>query len=703
MKHLLTFSLLSLLHLQGTAGMLFLYRSFSTGIFQGPVEYSTDYSLTSAEWAEGLLSATTEEDIRIQYPDEPEPSLSGREAVAYMMLPKGARVTAVRVNDENTAVRQPTPDLIERIIREGKLAQLSPFLGLELVQVSLPEKEERVSVSVDWSLESPSLEGLVDLKLPMPLASMSSGPVRRAVVEVSIRSDLPVRSVFSPSHECKVKRENAEHAQVRFSQDQVKEDGPFELFAVTSSSPLGLKLFSHRPESAEDGYFLLAGCPTDRIERQEGMEVVFVVDTSGSMRGDKMEQARAALEYCLTQLTPRDRFNIIGFSDTHRSFRPQPVQADPAVMQKALSYIDNLEPGGKTNLADALDAAVTGTPDSNRTVLFLTDGTPTVGERKPDMILSRVKESNRANARLYVIGIGYEVNAYLLDRLAQQTEGGSEYVDPEEDLDERVASVFNRIAYPVMKDVEVAFAGAEVYDVTPTRLQDLYRDTPIMITGRYREGGELLVRLKDGNSKEMLEAKMDVPEACMDHAFIAPLWASRQLGERLEDIRLHGESDEALEQVVRLSREYGVFTAYTAVLNEEPARDLSDAEVVEKVKRAMNRASQVKSGKWAVMQSRNDQDLKNRMVQSAEMNTFLDAQGERQEASNIRQVGGTAYYQQDGVWVAAEDGKARSQRTVERFSEEYFELIRTHEELAKASALKGDVKVNVGDEQITIK
>jgi Ca-activated chloride channel family protein len=580
-----------------------------------------------------------------------------------------------------------------------------PFV---VIPLAVAEGTTRMRLSVTYGMKVSSDEGVARLLCPVPEVALSSGPVGRMVVSGSISNSTPVRAVFSPSHTCKVKPTGAHGATFRYVADHVVGTPPFELLVVTDEASFGWRTFAHRPEAGCEGTFALIGCPTgDGVAATDvAREVVFAVDVSGSMRGEKMAQARAALEYCLDQLSAQDHFNIVAFSDEVTSFRAGPVAADAAAVRLAREFVDELQPGGRTNIDEALAACVRGeaAEGRSRVVLFLTDGTPTAGKRNPDVILGRVKELNTAEARVFVVGIGHEVNTYLLDRVALETDGDSEYVSSNGALDEQVAALYARLAHPVLLGAMADFKGLAVRGVVPARMGDIYEGSLVVLAGRYNAActGEVTIVGHLGDAERTLRIPLELPAVTgSTDAFVAPMWASRRMGECLEQMRLD-DSDETLAEVVGLSRSYGIVTEYTASLDTAAAAEMSDEEVVTAAREQLRRARSVNSGKWAVMQSLNDKALKQRVAVNAQENSFVDAQGEVQAAANVRQLNGSAFYEQDGKWVQADDGRERGTRRVKRFSEEYFKLAEESDDFSRAASLEGEVILNMGKDQVHV-
>jgi len=437
-----------------------------------------------------------------------------------------------------------------------------------------------------------------------------------------------------------------------------------------------------------------------------------VLDTSGSMRGEKIEQARAAIDYCLEHLNPGDRFNVVTFGTDVRGFRDDLVARTPETVAAAREFVDAVVANGRTNIAGALAKALAGKSEAGRPriVIFLTDGAPTAGELNPERILEAVKKANTGGAKVFVMGVGHDVNAHLLDQLAELTDGSSEYVAPREELDAKIAALYDRLSHPVLSAAAVSFGDLTTSAVLPPRLPVLFKGSEIMMVGRYREGGRHTFTVSGTLAGEPVKYTVtaDLPGADAKVAgsaneFLAPLWATRQIGYLLQEIRLHGEKKELIEEVVRLSKQYGIVTEYTEFLAHAGA-PLAQEEVYREAAGRLSAARAEKAGQWAVNQAFNDKALQGRAFAGGGgmANTYRDRKGAVTEARNISQVGRRAYYLQDGQWVDADEPGDRKTRVVKLFSPEYFELLRTSPEFAQAQRLGWALSVNVGLERIVV-
>jgi Ca-activated chloride channel homolog len=301
-------------------------------------------------------------------------------------------------------------------------------------------------------------------------------------------------------------------------------------------------------------------------------DVILVLDTSGSMAGEKMDQAKEAARYVVEHLNAEDRFNIVAFSTGVRSFAPSlaPVSSDSRA--GAAAFVDRLEALGGTNISMALLEAFAQADDQRTlTVLFLTDGLATEGIVETPRLLEAVAEAAPGRARLFAFGVGNDVDTVLLGSLAQNHRGTTTYVRPGEPLDEVVSGFYAKISLPVLVDLQLEVDDVQVEQIYPNPLPDLFSGTQLVLAGRYREGGPATVTLSgDVNGQPTQFVYEDATFQRSGGAeFIPRLWAARAIGHMLQQIRLHGDDAELVESIVELSIRYGIITPYTSYLIEE--------------------------------------------------------------------------------------------------------------------------------------
>jgi Ca-activated chloride channel family protein len=302
-------------------------------------------------------------------------------------------------------------------------------------------------------------------------------------------------------------------------------------------------------------------------------DMVMILDTSGSMRGVKMEQAKKALKYCLNNLGPNDRFALMNFATTVNKYKDGLLENTSDQLEQARKWVDRLEATGGTAINDALAAGLElRTKDEGRTftVVFFTDGQPTVGETNIDKILKNTLAKNTANTRIFTFGVGDDVNATFLDKLADETRAVATYVRPAEDIEAKVSGLYAKINHPVLTNLKVvATNGMSFNEVYPPNLPDLFHGGQVQVLGRFTGKGPSAIKLTGQVGMEQKEFAYDLtfPEKTADDKeFVEHIWARRKVGYMLDQIRAHGESKELKDEVIALARKYGITTPYTSWL-----------------------------------------------------------------------------------------------------------------------------------------
>jgi Ca-activated chloride channel family protein len=437
------------------------------------------------------------------------------------------------------------------------------------------------------------------------------------------------------------------------------------LYYALDPNEIGATLLTHRPYSDKSGYFMLLISPQVNINeaQTQAKDMVFVLDISGSMAGEKIQQAKAALRYCLQRLGNRDRFGLVTFSSEARPFRPQLTGIE--ARDDALYHVDRLEATGGTNINEALLTAVDLLRESRHghsMIIFLTDGLPSSGVQDEGQIRrgakSAMQSANRSGIRLFSFGVGFDVNTRLLDGLAKESNAFSDYISPQENIEERVSKFYEKVRYPVMSNLDYSFRGVEVHALSPNRLPDLFKGGQIILTGRYREAGRatLVLRGQVGEERQALQYDFTFPQQERERDFVARLWATRRVGDLLDEIRLNGENTELKNEVIALAKEFGLVTPYTSYLvREEEAVTLreqrqpaDDMIAVPQRERTLGRAAgapamdamQQTSGAGAVQMSKSIRAMK-----SAE----VAAESEFSGLVSVR--GRTLQQNADGTWT----------------------------------------------------
>jgi len=620
----------------------------------------------------------------------------------FAMYVDGQKVEA-RVLEKDEA-RQ----IYEDIVRQRRDPALLEYVGRNAFQARIypiPANDEK-RVELEYSEVLPMDQGLVRYLYPLNTEKFSSRPIEDVSVSIELHSKEAIKAIYSPSHDIAVDREDDYTARIGYEDSNVKPDRDFELYYSISEEDFGLNLVSYR-ERGEDGFFLLLVAPRLEVDEREviAKDVIFILDTSGSMRGEKLEQAKDALQFVLDELNEEDRFNIIAFSTGVRQYDDRLRPADER--KEARSFVRNLTASGGTDINRALLEALDQVDEERPTIIiFLTDGLATEGEIETDRILDNIDDAASDNVRIFAFGVGDDVNTVLLDTLAETHRGASAYVRPGEDIDEEVSAFYAKVSTPLLSDIELDFGDIRIEDTYPYPLPDLFAGTQLVLVGRYREGGDTTITL-EGEVNDRLQSFEyddihfrdrggDDGSTRLTTSFIPRLWATRKIGYLLSQIRLHGESRELVDEIVDLSVRYGIITPYTSFLVDETEDVLSEEgrdRVAEQRYQAMATATPAPAyGAGAVDKSEAESGLRGAQVAPMAPAALPSGEGlgggEVPVREVVKYVGDKTFVLQDDVWMdTAYDVDKMTTTKVSFGSDNYFELLAARPEWGKYFAL----------------
>ena len=633
----------------------------------------------------------------------------------------------------------------EEIVRTNRDPALLEWVGTGMFQTSvfpIPAGATR-TVTLRYTQLCRRSAGLTDFLFPLSTAKYTNGLLKKLKINVAIDSPVDLKNIYSPTHEVKIERTGKRQALVKFAAEETVPTDDFRLFFDAGDQPVAASIVSYRPEKDEPGYFLLLATPEiqsndddgDDDAKEEkaqpvGKTVIFVVDRSGSMSGEKMDQAKEALKFVLNNLKRGDTFNIVAYDSEVEAFRPELQKFDDDSRNAAIGFVNGLFAGGSTNIDGALDRGLGMLEDKGRPsyVIFLTDGLPTVGEMNESTIAKHAAAANRIRARLFAFGVGYDVNSRLLDRLARDNFGRSEYVRPNENIETAVSSLYRRIGAPVMTDVALtinvddaqAADGDAINRLYPKGKFDLFAGDQAVIVGRYNVPGDAKATLSGKLAGE--QKKFHFPAELAAHseddanAFVAKLWATRRVGEIIDEIDLKGRNDELVNELVELATKHGILTPYTSFLADEnnQVRELSELQesATESLtqlnaaegERAFNSRYNKSSlqfaekpaalpaaasgpavaepsaaggygGRFGVDSFHSTLETRGRGV------VYYDSLQDRQVvARSMINVGRKTFNRRGDRWVDAtlSEEQEKSAKQIERFSDEYFDLVAKH-------------------------
>ena len=496
-------------------------------------------------------------------------------------VPKGAQIKKFTMEIDGRPVEaelmsaDKARGIYEDIVRKARDPALLEYASQDVFKVRIfpiePRAKKRVSLSYSQLLKSDS--GLIGYSYPLNTEKFSAKPIPDVSLKVEVETKRPLKSIYSPSHNVEIKRHGANKATLGYEARNVKPDTDFQIFFAPETDDIGVNLMTYRTGS-DDGYFLLLASPGigQNEKKIVPKDVAFVLDTSGSMAGKKLEQAKKALLFCVENLNEDDQFEIIRFSTETEPLFNKLTVASKENRSRANEFIKELKPIGGTAIDDALRKALalrSEKADRPFVVIFLTDGLPTIGNTDENQIVANAKKSSGGNVRVFCFGIGHDVNTHLLDKITEETRAFSQYVLPEEDLEVKVSNFFAKIKDPVLTSPALTFTGdIRATKLYPAPLPDLFRGEQLVLVGRYSGKGASAGVLEGtvNGAKKKFTYDASFSDETSEHDFIPRLWATRRVGYLLEEIRLHGENAEIKEEVTELARKYSIVTPYTAYL-----------------------------------------------------------------------------------------------------------------------------------------
>jgi len=532
-------------------------------------------------------------------------------------------------------------------------------------------------------------------------AGTGAGAAASSSFRMQVDSAARFGDPYSPTHRLSTSRSDD---RILLTLADSNTRGDLELFLPLTRNLVGMSLVTSQPVG-EDGFFMLLLAPGRTETPSLRRDLVAVLDVSGSMSGDKLDQAKAALAQLLGTLRSGDRFRVVTFGSGVRRYAVGWTDVSADNVRAAQEWVRRVDTDGGTNIAGALTEAFAEPPADGRlgVVVFLTDGMATVGETDPERIADQA-ERGRGPFRVFAFGIGYDVNTYLLDRLTERARGVTEYIRPGGDIEQAVGSLAAKVASPVLTDLAVRADGVELYDLQPHTLPDLFGGDELVVFGRYRGAGspkgvpdgpgERVVtvtgRRSEREERFSTGARFGSEQPGTD--YIQQLWAARKAGALSSDIRLHGQNPEIVNELKRLALRYGILTEYTSYLVQEPNQVVNNRLMREY--RAP--APQDQAGADAVQRSRAEKALSGSLhLEAVVVTAAADSVSARGAAMQNRtqRIGGRMFVWRDSVWTDIAHGDSLRVVRVVAYSDAYFALLRALPELVQPATLEPAVLV----------
>ncbi|MCA9277637.1 MAG: VWA domain-containing protein [Phycisphaeraceae bacterium] len=666
----------------------------------------------------------------------------GRMAEAQLLLPvpEGATVKHFELEglgEEGIAKILPRDEarrMYEAIVAKAIDPGLLEFVGYNLIKSSVfpvqPGQQQFATVVYEQVLAAES--GRIDYMLPRTEALEATGVAW--TFDIDIISNDPVSTVYSPTHDLDIKKISSSHVRANVpSRSANQNNGAFRLsylIARNNSDQITASLMAYpdpQINGGKGGYFLMiAGLPDEADRPKVKREVTLVIDRSGSMRGEKIEQAREAALQVIEALDEGEAFNIIDYSTSVEMFASKPVIKSSETIAQAREYLASLTPNGGTNIHDALIEALRqpATDAMLPMVLFLTDGLPTIGVRNEKEIVDAAKAGNPHNRRIFTFGVGVDVNAPLLRTIADGARATSTFVLPNEDVEVKIGQVFTRLSGPVLASPTLVALGADgtrntrhVRDMIPGTIPDLFEGDQLIVLGQYTDDKDLKLQLSGEfyGVQRAFQMSFDLTKASTEHAYVPRLWASRKIATLISEIRAMGAGgygstpatadprfNELVDEIVRLSTRWGVLTEYTAFLaaddemslalgsevwrgphtrafngappaegasppSSAPAREIARSELDAK-------AVAKRDGSEAISQEMNIGYMERQAVLNTN-NDMITRDMRRVSTANVRQIADRSLYMRNARWIDADllDKEAEDpEQIIDLGSDEFF-------------------------------
>ncbi|MEQ8316083.1 MAG: VIT and VWA domain-containing protein [Phycisphaerales bacterium] len=687
---------------------------------------------------------------------------SQAEAQVLLPVPDGAAIgqfVLEGLGEQGIAKIMPADEaraIYNRIVASMRDPALLEFVGTSLVRSSVfpvpANGEQTVSMTYDHTLEADG--DRIEYVLPRSAELMLQGAPWSFVMDVN--GARPIATVYSPTHDIATETPSATSVKVSVSPEAFSgTPGPLRVGWLREPLESGMlaSSFVAYPDGDGGGYFMLVAgppaLPDDGDREPVKREVTLVIDKSGSMRGEKIVQAREAAIQVISGLNEGEYFNVIAYSDTINKLSAEAVEKTTQSEAEAIAFIEAITAVGGTNIHDALMSAVRTEPAEGvlPMVIFLTDGLPTVGVTQESAIREAVAKSNKHERRVFGFGVGYDVNAPLLTAVSRETRGAPTFVLPQESVEAKVGQVFRRLTGPVLASPTLTPSeAASVKDMLPGELPDIFEGDQLVVLGRYTDEDENLTFTLAGEGAEgerSFQMTFDPSRASVEHAFVPRLWAQRRIAQLVDAVRQAGADgkaelgDELISEIVALSTRWGILTEYTSFLAIEAGIEVgdqvatfepaADREGVTRLGVQMQRAAARPSqpAEEAMLYSLSSvidertgvgavqQDAVNQRAMAAKnvvANRMRTAGGAEVILTGMRQVGDQTLFARGGQWVdsslleAVEANNADVDETVEFASERYFELANelASERRQGVLALGRDVLLNRGGKVILV-
>jgi Ca-activated chloride channel family protein len=627
--------------------------------------------------------------------------------------------------------KEEAKNIYESIVRQHRDPALMEYVGYNLFKTSVfPIKvgEER-NITVNYSNVVEKKNGAFHYSYPLGTQKFSSKNLSEVELSVRIKSKEGIKAVFSPTYDVTIDRKKDSEVAITKTLKNTIPNQDFKIQWNSNNEDIGAQLISYWPKDSDHGYFLLIASPSIKKDVEvTHKNIVFVLDKSGSMSGQKLAQSKNALKYVLNHLHEGDKFNIVVYSDYYDVYSNDMVNYTPENKTKAIEYVDKISDEGGTNINLALQEGLklfgnhnsesnsfTPINENPNYILFLTDGLPTVGEKNEAKIAANVKEANKYNAHIFCFGVGNDVNSRLLDRISSENGALTEYVKPSEDIEVSVSNLYSQISSPVLTDISLQFSSLSIQQDYPKPIPDLFKGGQLMLAGQYKVTGTTVLQLsgKIGGKSQIFKFPVEFlnKDNSVGNDYVETFWASKRIGYLINQIDLYGRSDELINELVKLSTKHGILTPYTAFLAKEKTdfRDLGGN--IRTTGTELDGLNAIQGGQANATRSYKNKLMNNQSFEQNEYEEFakdefvsdstvlykLEAD-KKGAPKRIQNVSGKTFYKEGDYWIESNISKVDQKNAVviKKYSSKYFEVNKNnHASLNQVLSLKGNIIVNL--------
>ena len=618
--------------------------------------------------------------------------------------------------------------LYDSIVARSKDPALLEFVGTGALKSSVfPVAAGGVQhVKVTWEQLLKADGSRLDYVLPRTEALEYHVPW---TLSATVKSTGPLGAIYSPSHDIATEQNAAGgFAKLTLRPGAERQPGSVRISILRQEAGMSASLTACPDPMGGGGYFLMLIAPPAKRADIAPMkrELTLVLDKSGSMAGGKLDQVKLAALQAIEGLADGEAFNLIVYNEAVESFAPAPVIKSPETTAKVRDYIKALRPSGGTNIHDSMLTALRQppTPQMLPVVLFLTDGLPTVGVTIEKQIREAAAKENPHARRVFTFGVGLDVNTPLLSALARGAKGSAVFVLPGEDVEMKVGSVARRLHGPLLADVTLACAeSGRIQDLLPGKMPDVFEGDQIVLLGRYAGSAPLRFDLtgRDAAGERKFHFEFQLDKASTANTHVPRLWAARRIATLTEAVRDLGENPtitandprvkELTDEIVRLSRDFGVLSEYTAFFADDGTPLAATAAPAAQFRLAQEfegKALKARSGAGSVNQDNNIAVGKDGACLNLR-NAYWKSDLAKTEFASVQQVSDRAYYKKGERWIdskaPAETAAAPPDRVVEIGTPEFATLV---DQLAASGrlsslSLRGEILMELNGQRVLVR